>query len=436
MSDDEYGFEYSDDDQDEEDVNIENRYYNAKGDLAEGDVEKALASFKEVVSMEDEKGEWGFKAYKQMVKLHFKQGNHAKMMDAYQQMLTYIKSAVTRNYSEKVINKILDLYSATEQMELLQNFYEITLAALMEAKNDRLWFKTNLRLGKLWFDREEYGRLQRILKELHKSCEGEDGEDDLKKGTQLLEVYALEIQMYTETKNNKKLASLYTKALEIKSAIPHPKIMGVIRECGGKMHMVQREWEKARNDFFEAFKNYDEAGVQRRVQCLKYLVLANMLMNSDINPFDSQEAKPYKNDPEIVAMTNLVSAYMKNEIREFEKLLKQAMMGDAFIKAYIDDLLKNIRTQNIRTQVLLKVIKPYTRISIGFIAREINISPSEVEQLLVTLILDGMIDGSIDQLSQQLHLNQSSTDKAKYQAAEKWATQLQTLQQAVIGKLA
>jgi len=43
------------------------------------------------------------------------------------------------------------------------------------------------------------------------------GEDDLKKGTQLLEVYALEIQMYTETKNNKKLASLYTTALEMRS---------------------------------------------------------------------------------------------------------------------------------------------------------------------------------------------------------------------------
>ena len=32
-------------------------------------------------------------------------------------------------------------------------------------------------------------------------------------------------------------------------------------------------------------------------------------MKSGINPFDSQEAKPYKNDPEILAMTNLVSAY-------------------------------------------------------------------------------------------------------------------------------
>ena len=44
----------------------------------------------------------------------------------------------------------------------------------------------------------------------------------------------------------------------------------------------------------QAFKNYDEAGNQRRIQCLKYLVLANMLMESQVDPFDAQEAKPYK----------------------------------------------------------------------------------------------------------------------------------------------
>ena len=44
-----------------------------------------------------------------------------------------------------------------------------------------------------------------------------------------------------------------------------------------------------------------------RTTCLKYLVLANMLTQSAINPFDSQEAKPFKNNPEIIAMTNLVS---------------------------------------------------------------------------------------------------------------------------------
>ena len=60
MDDEDYGFEYSDDDQEEEDVNIENRYYNAKGDLAD-DVDSALSGFREVVSMEEQKGEWGFK---------------------------------------------------------------------------------------------------------------------------------------------------------------------------------------------------------------------------------------------------------------------------------------------------------------------------------------------------------------------------------------
>jgi hypothetical protein len=32
----------------------------------------------------------------------------------------------------------------------------------------------------------------------------------------------------------------------------------------------------------QAFKSYDEAGVSRRVQCLKYLVLASMLMESNV----------------------------------------------------------------------------------------------------------------------------------------------------------
>lgn len=152
------------------------------------------------------------------------------------------------------------------------------------------------------------------------------------------------------------------------------------------MHLREGEFEKAHTDFFEAFKNYDESGSPRRTTCLKYLVLANMLMKSSINPFDSQEAKPYKNDPEILAMTNLVSAYQMNDINAFEKILKtnaKTIMDDSFIKEHIEDLLRNIRTQ-----VLIKLIKPYTRIHIPFVSKELNIDTSEVENLLVSCILD------------------------------------------------
>ncbi|PIO59878.1 hypothetical protein TELCIR_18646 [Teladorsagia circumcincta] len=182
MDDDEdYGFEYEDDSGSEPDVDLENQYYTAKGLKSEGKINEAIANFEKVLNLEQEMGEWGFKALKQMVKITFN----------------------------------------------------------TDAKNERLWFKTNTKLGKLYFDMHEFNKLEKILKQLKSSCKTELGEEDQKKGTQLLEIYALEIQMYTEQKNNKALKKLYEQAqqaIQSKSAIPHPLILGVIRgkfdECG------------------------------------------------------------------------------------------------------------------------------------------------------------------------------------------------------------
>ncbi len=55
---------------------------------------------------------------------------------------------------------------------------------------------------------------------------------------------------------------------------------------------ISGQWNRASEDFFESFRNYDEAGSPQRIQVLKYLVLANMLTGSEVNPFDSQETKP------------------------------------------------------------------------------------------------------------------------------------------------
>ncbi|XP_037935081.1 COP9 signalosome complex subunit 2 [Teleopsis dalmanni] len=431
--DEDYGLEYSEDSNSEPDVDLENQYYNSKS-LKEDDPKAALASFQKVLDLENgEKGEWGFKALKQMIKINFKLNNFGEMTVRYKQLLTYIRSAVTRNHSEKSINSILDYISTSKNMELLQNFYETTLDALKDAKNDRLWFKTNTKLGKLYFDRSDFSKLQKILKQLHQSCQTDEGEDDLKKGTQLLEIYALEIQMYTVQKNNKKLKALYEQSLHIKSAIPHPLIMGVIRECGGKMHLREQEFEKAHTDFFEAFKNYDESGSPRRTTCLKYLVLANMLMKSDINPFDSQEAKPYKSDPEILAMTDLVMSYQNNDIKTFESILRKNrknIMADPFIREHIEDLLRNIRTQ-----VLITLIRPYRNIAISFIATALNIEPNEVESLLVSCILDNTIKGRIDQIGQVLHLDIENNNTARCNANNKWVSGINTLQMTVVNRM-
>lgn len=51
----------------------------------------------------------------------------------------------------------------------------------------------------------------------------------------------------------------------------------------------------------------------------------------------SLQAKPYRNNPEIVAMTNLVSAYQNDDIVGFEEILKSNRYA-LFIKNYFEEL--------------------------------------------------------------------------------------------------
>ncbi|KAI6204421.1 COP9 signalosome complex subunit 2 [Aphelenchoides besseyi] len=370
MEDDEdYGLEYSDDSGSEPDVALENQYYAAKALKSDGDFNDALATFRDVVNQEKERGEqgdWGFKALKQMTKITFN----------------------------------------------------------MVAKNDRLWFKTQIKLGKLYFEQRDYEKLERILKFLRQSCKDEEGEEDQKKGTQLLEIYALEIQMYTEMKNDKALQKLYEQSVNVKGGIPHPLIMGTIRECGGKMHLRHGEFSKAHTDFFEAFKNYDESGSPRRISSLKYLVLASMLMKSDINPFDSQETKSFRNEPEIVIMTKLVSAYQDNNIQLFEQIVaenRESVMADPFICEHIEELLSN---------VLLGLIRPYRRVRLDYLAKQLHISAEELQRLLVEIIQNGLTKLKLDQVENCLTLPMNefaNIEMDRYLALEKMCNQIGSL---------
>jgi hypothetical protein len=55
------------------------------GHLQDGKLEDALVGFQKVLEMQsDSKGEWGFKALKQMVKALFRQNRYTEMMQRYQ----------------------------------------------------------------------------------------------------------------------------------------------------------------------------------------------------------------------------------------------------------------------------------------------------------------------------------------------------------------
>ena len=78
-------------------------------------------------------------------------------------------------------------------------------------------------------------------------------------------------------------------------------------------------------------------------------------------------------------------------------------MDDAFIRLYIGELLRSLRTQ-----YLIDLIKPYTRLELSFLAQQLNVDKDEVEELLIGLILDGKVDGRIDQVTMRLELDKQS----------------------------
>jgi COP9 signalosome complex subunit 2 len=350
------------------------------------------------------------------------------MIQKYRDMLIYM-SAVSRNECTDAINAILSTISTTSNNaasgDVLSEVYEITLIALKSSNNERLWFNTNHKLAKLYLETKKFSEVERLIMVLKNSCLNADGSDDMTKGTNLLEISCLEIQLCSITKNFSRMKIIYPKTKKFSAAVSDPRIMGIMREEGGKMYMTENKYTEAFNDLYDAFKSYQLAGNARAKDMLKYVVLASMLAQSDINPFAAQEAMVYCDDKEIVAMKKLREALEANDLKKFEKILKNKqnrIADEPFLMKYIEPL----RVQ-MHKLVLLNLTKPYQKVKLEFLAKELSLSEDEVENLLVSMVLDEKLHAQIDQVSGTVLLGgvgESKSSLKKLDLLSKWADRL------------
>jgi len=425
-------------------IEIENAFY--EGDDCKNDnPTKAIELFEKVVIMETEKGnqvKWRFKSLQSLVSLYFISGKYQLMLERYRTMLSYMAS-VTRNECTDAINSVIDSISVgpisslnhkQQQIgesgelcyDVLSQVYEITLVALKNSNNERLWFNTNHKLAKLYLETRKFDEVERLIAILKQSCQSPDGSEDISKGTYLLEVYCLEIQLCSITMNSSRMKQIYPKTISMKNAVvADPRIMGIIREEGGKMHMAEGNWDAAYNELYESFRNYQEAGNVRAKDLLKYVVLASMLALSDINPFAAREAKVYADDKEIVAMSDLRQSLEKNDLTSFEKTLRNKsnrIADEPFLMTYIQPLRRRMHEQ-----VLLSITRPYEKLHLSFLSKELSLSEIELERLLVDMILDQRLSAQIDQINGCLILKgnqQESITEKRLKSIYSWADNL------------
>ncbi|KNC53713.1 COP9 signalosome complex subunit 2 [Thecamonas trahens ATCC 50062] len=426
-----FEIEDSESEDDNPDIALENAFHESKSLMDDAHAEQALEGFQKVLRLEEERGnpsEYTYDAVGFLARLAFGLG-HARdeVLGYFRRQVELGQTAiVTRNHAEKCVFEQLDFFAkSADDVDLLEAVYSLALEALKD--DNKLRYKILLKLGNVYREKDDHARLKSVLDELYAICDAEGST-----GAQRLEAYALEIQMHTKTRNRKKLTELYEKSLEVSDAISHPRTMGIIRECGGKNNLMMGDFEAAQRDFFESFKAYDNASDGRAVGCLKMYILSSMLCESTVDPLAANEVKGYVENREISSFVALVSAYQRDDLHEFERVLRTNRRSfDNFLKVYIDDLLKNVRTN-----VILQLIAPYTNISIGFVAKKLRIPDAEVEALLISLILDARILGYIDQVEQRLTLTSKTKSKDETLAGlNRWVSRIESMSASIQGKI-
>jgi len=416
---------------------MENWFYDAK-EKVESDPDNAVEGFNEVIRIENEElnaadkpHAKGFQATKWLIKTYHQLGKAKEAKQTFQKLVkNYDKMLIEK---ENAINKLLD---AVADNEFIADFFQMILDKFTKAGSTKASLRFELKQAKILWKQKEWEKLGPILERLHASCKNADGTDDLSKGNQLLEIYALRVSRATEKNDIKEQKQLYQAALPvIQKSLGNPRMTGIIYECGGKMELREGHFEDARSAFFEAFKSFDEGNATAECQsCLKNLVLANMLSGSNIDPFQDRRAKAHENHPHIALMKETLINFQALDLKAYsasEKTIRTTI-NDRWINEYLPQARRKLQKL-----IFLHLVKPYTTLRMNFVEKHLGLETDICEALIVELVLDQEIDISIDQIARILHVNRApgSEYNRKYAACQTWTTHLSALTRNILGKV-
>lgn len=273
----------------EEDVGVrvllENMYYEADT-LSRREPKKALEMFLKVLALEKSSNDFenelflSFKCLKHLVALELQLCKFQTMLCHYRELLSMANLVLPNELGES-INSILNLVSGcTVDDGTAENLYDVTREYLCSKNSEfesRMYFDVSLRMAERALSKKDCIRAELLADELHAKCKL-NGEDDFSKGSTLLSIYALRLRILSEQGNSGAMLSIFQRTRAIDPGFREAKNMAPIHECWGKTYGFDGDWDSAYTELWEAFLLYQQLGSCRAKQCLKYVVLADMVL--------------------------------------------------------------------------------------------------------------------------------------------------------------
>jgi len=161
------------------------------------------------------------------------------------------------------------------------------------------------------------------------------------------------------------------------------------------------EFKTAASYFHEALDQAEEAGdLKTQGLALKYVLLCK-IVQGETTALSCNLHDGLSELPEIRMMTEI--AQNARSLETFNILLekhKELLARDPFVMQHLRATLENLVEDT-----LVRMVAPYSRVQVAFVAEKISLPVDVVERKLSNLILDRKLDGILDQETRVLILN-------------------------------
>uniref|UniRef100_A0A7E4VA21 PCI domain-containing protein n=1 Tax=Panagrellus redivivus TaxID=6233 RepID=A0A7E4VA21_PANRE len=317
--------------------NAKAQYFVAKRYKDSGELLDALAALKAVLDLPAVDEVYTFKVHKQLVKVLLSLEDYPKVLEQYQQLLRLV-TPETENFVDEWLSSILDRVSTLTDFSIRREFYAMTMKN--EATNAAMGLKTTIQLARLHLEEKKFDELRDLLVELKDMCFTATGDVIDNKERYLLDIYTIQVQMYTVQDNRAGFDDVYPKTMTIHKDKRDPWVVGALQECCGKVALRDGVLDDAYDGYYSAFNIYDKES-PRRVACLEYIVLVRMLQGSKLDPFNL----PMVADMDVDNLKRLWNAYSSGNLEQFRVILNDqnnVALQDPSIHEHVDLLLKKV----------------------------------------------------------------------------------------------
>jgi len=215
----------------------------------------------------------------------------------------------------------------------------------------------------------------------------------------LVEIFLVESRAHLALQNVPKAKGALTAARSNANSIYcPPTLQAEIDLQAGILCSVESDFKTAFSYFYEAFEGYSTLkDNDSAVRALKYMLLSKIMggQYEDVYAAINGKAGVKHAGVEIAAMRAITDAYKARSIHKFQQVYAEyapQLAHDLLLSTHLQELQEKLLEQN-----LLRLLEPYSRVQIAHVATLIKLDREQVEAKLSEMVLDGKLNGILDQ---------------------------------------